>query len=97
MLGVAAGDPTKLLGLIGLIALSDPPRSDAAELIKELEAQGVRAIMVTGDAPATAAIVAKEVGLNGPTCPPGPLPQGLQPEQFVVFAGIFPEGKFRPG
>jgi H+-transporting ATPase len=94
VLAVVAGDPSKPLELIGLIALSDPPRSDAAGLIKELEAQGVRTIMVTGDAPATAAIVAKEIGLHGPTCPPGPLPQGLKPKQFAVFAGIFPEGKF---
>lgn len=94
VLAVVAGDSSKALELIGLIALSDPPRSDAAGLIKELEAQGVRTVMVTGDAAATAAIVAKAVGLNGPICPPGPLPQGLKPEQFAVFAGIFPEGKF---
>ena len=94
VLAVVAGDPSKPLKLIGLIALSDPPRSDAAGLIKELEAQGVRTLMVTGDAPATAAIVAKAVGLDGPTCPPGPLPADLKPEQFAVFAGIFPEGKF---
>jgi H+-transporting ATPase len=94
VLAVVAGDPSKPLKLIGLIALSDPPRSDAAGLIKELEAQGVRTIMVTGDAAATAAIVAKHVGLNGATCPPGPLPQNLKPDQFAVFAGIFPEGKF---
>jgi H+-transporting ATPase len=94
VLAVVAGDPSKPLELIGLIALSDPPRSDAAGLIKELEAQGVRTIMVTGDAPATAATVAKELGLDGPTCPAGPLPQGLKPEQFAVFAGIFPKGKF---
>jgi H+-transporting ATPase len=50
--------------------------------------------MVTGDAPATAAIVAHEVGLDGPVCPPGHLPQVLKPEQFAIFAGIFPEGKF---
>jgi H+-transporting ATPase len=94
VLAVVAGDPSKPLKLIGLIALSDPPRSDAAGLIKELDSHGVRTLMVTGDAPATAAIVAKEVGLNGPTCPPGPLPKDIQPEQFAVFAGIFPEGKF---
>jgi H+-transporting ATPase len=94
VLAVVAGDPSVPLKLIGLIALSDPPRSDAAGLIKELESQGVRTLMVTGDAPATAAIVAREVGLNGPTCPPGPLPDDMEPAQFAVFAGIFPEGKF---
>jgi H+-transporting ATPase len=94
VLAVVAGDPSKPLKLMGLIALSDPPRSDAAGLIKELDSQGIRTLMVTGDAPATAAIVAKEVGINGPICPPGPLPTDIKLEQFAVFAGIFPEGKF---
>jgi H+-transporting ATPase len=94
VLAVVAGVPTKTLRLIGLIALSDPPRADAAGLIKQLQKQGIRTIMVTGDAIATAGIVAKEVGIIGPTCPPGPLPADLKPDQFAVFAGIFPEGKF---
>jgi len=34
---------------------------------------------VTGDAPATAAIVAHAVGLDGPACPPGPIRQGRSP------------------
>ena len=50
--------------------------------------------MVTGDAPATAAIVAHDVGLTGPICPPGPIPDGVKPEDFAVFAGILPEGKY---
>jgi H+-transporting ATPase len=94
VLGVVAGDPTKTLKLIGLIALSDPPREDAAGLIKQLQQQGIRTVMVTGDAVATAEIVAKEVGILGPPCPTRPLPANLKPDQFAVFAGIFPEGKF---
>jgi len=41
-----------------------PTAHDAAELIKELHTLGVRMVMVTGDAPATAAIIAQEVGLE---------------------------------
>ena len=93
VLAVAAGPPTALK-LVGFIALSDPPRSDSADLIAELHSLGVRTVMVTGDAPATAAIVAHAVGLDGPVCPPGPLPPNLQPETFAVFAAILPEGKF---
>jgi H+-transporting ATPase len=44
VLGVVAGDPTKTLKLIGLIALSDPPREDAAGLIKQLQQQGIRTV-----------------------------------------------------
>jgi H+-transporting ATPase len=94
VLAIVAGPTSKPLQLIGLVALSDPPRSDAAALITELGGLGVRTIMVTGDAPATAAIVARAVGLDGSICPPGPLPSNVQPEQFAVYAGIFPEGKY---
>jgi H+-transporting ATPase len=96
VLAVVAGAPTAMQ-LIGLIALSDPPRSDADALITELKGLGVRMVMVTGDAPATASIVAHAVGLDGPICPPGPLPKDVRPEQFAVFAGVFPEGKYDLG
>ena len=94
MLASAAGPPTAMK-LAGLIALSDPPRPDSAALVTELHKLGVRTVMVTGDAPATAAIVAKAVGLDGPVCPPGPIPDAVQPEQFAVFAGVLPEDKYK--
>ncbi len=93
VLAVAAG-PTTSMQLLGLIALSDPPRTDSAALISELHALGVRTVMVTGDARATAAIVARAVGLEGPTCPPGALPDRVSPKDFAVYAGILPEGKY---
>jgi H+-transporting ATPase len=93
VLAVAAG-PTASPQIIGLIALSDPPRTDSISLISELSGLGVRTVMVTGDAPATAAIVAHDVGLIGPVCPPGKLPEGIKPEDFAVFASILPEGKY---
>jgi len=93
VLAVAAGPPASMQ-LIGLIALSDPPRTDSITLIAELKTLGVRTVMVTGDAPATAAIVAHAVGLDGAVCPPGPLPGNVKPEDFSVFASILPEGKF---
>jgi H+-transporting ATPase len=93
VLAVAVGPP-KMMKLAGIIALSDPPRADSAALITELRALGVRTVMVTGDAPATAAIVARAVGLDGAVCPPGPIPDGLHPEDFAVFAGVLPEGKY---
>ena len=88
------GRPTALK-LAGLIALSDPPRADSAELVTELHGLGVRTVMVTGDAPATAAIVARAVGLDGAVCPPGPIPDSVHPEQFAVYAGVLPEDKYK--
>lgn len=93
VLAVAVGPP-QALQLQGLIALSDPPRADSATLIAKLRTMGVQTVMVTGDAPATAAIVAHAVGIDGAVCPPGKPPDSVQPDQFSVFAGVFPEDKF---
>jgi len=88
VLAVASGPPASMQ-MVGLIALSDPPREDSASLVSELHALGVRTVMVTGDAPATAAIVAHEVGIEGAVCPAGPLPNDIKPADFAVFANIF--------
>ncbi len=84
VLAVAVGPPPALR-LAGLIALSDPPRTDSAALVAELRTLGVRTVMVTGDAPATAAIVARAVGLEGAVCPPGPILDSVRPAGFRGF------------
>ncbi len=94
VLAVAAGPPDAMK-LAGLLALSDPPRNDSAALVSELHRLGVRMVMVTGDAPMTAGIVAQAVGLNGATCPSGKLPDSLKPETFAVYAGVLPEDKYK--
>lgn len=93
VLAVAMGPPATMT-LVGLIALSDPPRQEAAALITELHGLGVRTVMVTGDAMATALNVAHAVGMDGPACPSGPIPANVQPETFSVFAGVLPENKY---
>jgi H+-transporting ATPase len=94
VLAVALGAPAAMK-LAGLIALSDPPRADSAALITELRELGVRTVMVTGDAPVTAAIVAHAVGLDGATAPSGPIADDVSPEAFAVFAGVLPEDKYK--
>jgi H+-transporting ATPase len=94
VLAVAVGPPATMK-LAGIIALSDPPRTDSAALIAELHTLGVRTVMVTGDAPATAAIVARAVGLEGAVSPPGTFPNLVHAEDFAVFAGVLPEGKYK--
>jgi H+-transporting ATPase len=93
VLAVAAG-PHDELRLIGLIALSDPPRDDAGALVAQLAALGVRTVMVTGDAPATARFVASAVGITGAMSATTPLPRDLHAESFAIFAGVLPEDKF---
>ena len=94
VLAVAAG-PFAAMTPVGLIGLSDPPRPDSKPLLAELLAMGVHTVMVTGDAPATAATVAAGIGLEGAVCPPGAIPDSVAPEDFAVYAGVFPEDKFR--
>jgi len=93
VLAVAAGRP-HAMKLAGLIALSDPPRPDAAALIAELRGLGVRTLMVTGDAPKTAATVARAVGLNGLVAQPGPFRENVLPQDFAVFPGVLPAEKY---
>ncbi len=93
VLAVAAGPPATFK-IIGLIALSDPPRPDSVSLIAELKSLGVLTVMVTGDAPETAAIVAHAIGLDNTVCPAGALPNDIKPQDFAIFASILPEGKF---
>ena len=94
VLAVAAGPPQQLT-LLGLVALSDPPRPDSKDLLAELRSMGVQTVMVTGDAAPTAATVAAAIGLEGPVCPPGAIPDSAGPGDFAVYAGVFPEDKFR--
>jgi P-type Cu2+ transporter len=48
----------------GTFAVSDPPRSEAAEAVKILKRRGFEIVMITGDAIATADAVAKTVGIE---------------------------------
>lgn len=49
------------LGLIGFI---DPPRPEIPDAIAECRSAGIRILMLTGDHPATARAIAKQVGLS---------------------------------
>jgi H+-transporting ATPase len=94
VLGVAIGTEGNMR-IVGIIALSDPPRSDSKPMIDQLRALGVHTVMVTGDAATTAAFVADAVGLPGAVCLPGQIPDRVGPDDFSVFAGVLPEDKFR--
>jgi Cd2+/Zn2+-exporting ATPase len=50
--------------LIGLIALRDEPREDAAEAVRQLQTLGIRSVMLTGDNARTAAAIAGQLGLG---------------------------------
>lgn len=50
--------------LLGLIALADQPRPDAAAAVRQLADMGIEATMLTGDNPRTAAAIAAPLGIG---------------------------------
>jgi Ca2+-transporting ATPase len=72
-------------GLLGLVALDDPIRPEAAAAIAACHRAGIRPVLVTGDHAGTAVAVAREVGLVDES----------HPVEESVFARVEPEGKLR--
>lgn len=96
----AAGHEEANLKLLGLILLSDPPRTDAAEVIKFLKQEGIATKMLTGDNRAIAQHTAGQLALAGRVIPADELPQELQTnrgwwQDVAGFAEILPEDKYR--
>ncbi len=51
---------------LGIIALVDPIRPTVTAAIKEAHQAGIRVVMITGDYPATAMNIARQIGLESP-------------------------------
>jgi len=51
------------LQFAGLAGMIDPPREEVKQSIAECKAAGIQVVMITGDHPATAAAIAKEIGI----------------------------------
>jgi Ca2+-transporting ATPase len=51
---------------LGLVALADPIRPSVPTAIKEAYNAGIRVVMITGDYPATAMNIARQIGLESP-------------------------------
>ncbi|MFE6650397.1 cation-translocating P-type ATPase, partial [Nocardioides sp. NPDC057772] len=51
------------LVLVGLVGIADPPRTDAASVVADCREAGIRTVLITGDHPATAGAVARDVGI----------------------------------
>jgi Ca2+-transporting ATPase len=63
----AGGDAASLeqdLVFAGLIGMIDPPRDEAAPAVARAKSAGVRPVMITGDHPRTAVVIARELGIT---------------------------------
>ncbi len=50
--------------LAGLIGIADPLKASATQALRDLKEQGLRIVMLTGDSRATAAAIAREIGIE---------------------------------
>ena len=52
------------LTFLGLIGMIDPPREEAKVAVARAKGAGIRPVMITGDHPKTAAVIAAELGIS---------------------------------
>lgn len=86
---------------LGLVAMEDPPRTEAKDAIHLCQKSGIAVKMLTGDNKDTATAIAKEVGLEGKVV------EGIDLDHFsdkelcqkvkeiTIFARVRPEHKLR--
>ncbi|KAF9434576.1 High affinity Ca2+/Mn2+ P-type ATPase-like protein [Entomortierella beljakovae] len=62
VLAMAYGSDTDRLTFVGIVAMHDPPRPGVEDSIRTLVGSGVKVVMITGDADATALSIARRLG-----------------------------------
>jgi Ca2+-transporting ATPase len=102
-IGAADGSIERDLVFAGLIGMIDPPRVEARDAVARARRAGIRPLMVTGDHPRTAAVIAQELGI----APDGRTLTGAELERLdddararavaevSVYARVNPEHKLR--
>lgn len=87
----------------GLVGIIDPPRPEAREAVARAKRAGIRPLMITGDHPRTAAVIAQELGISADgQVLTGAQLDALSPEAaaraaagVAVYARVNPEHKLR--
>ena len=92
------------LTLLGLVGMIDPPRDEAREAIRLCNSAGIRPVMITGDHPATAQAIGKDLGMlqEGALAVAGAELEGMSDEELTgrveqigVYARVTAEHKLR--
>ena len=77
----------------GLLTLADLPREDAASLVQAIKDLGIRLMMITGDTPATAKVIARKLNIGERI---DSLSSALQaPLDYDGIANVYPEEKYQ--
>lgn len=87
----------------GLIGMIDPPRSEAKDAVARAKGAGIRPLMITGDHPRTAVVIARELGIaeDGRVITGAELEKLTEAERartvasVSVYARVNPEHKLR--
>lgn len=101
--GTVSIDLDRLPGfeLLGMVALLDPPRSEAVAAVAECQAAGITVKMITGDHKVTAAAIGRELGLHSDGALTGEAIEEMDDEALQaaaandVIARASPEHKMR--
>ena len=87
--GDAAAGMERDLVFAGMVGMIDPPRDEARSAVATCMGAGIRPLMITGDHPATALAIARELGIAGPAdrVATGTDLDRLSADEFTAAAG----------
>ena len=87
---------------VGLVGLADLLRPTVPDAVRECQGAGIRVVMITGDYPETARVIAAEAGITADTVITGADLERLSDAELrqrigetAIFARIMPEQKLR--
>ncbi len=104
VLAVASREPDGIYELVGLIAIEDPERREAAKAVALCKQAGITPVMITGDNPRTASAIAARLGIaeKGDEAVTGARLDAMSDKELCetvktkrVFARVSPEHKVR--
>ncbi|MBC8143265.1 MAG: cation-translocating P-type ATPase, partial [Armatimonadetes bacterium] len=92
------------LTFLGVVGMIDPPRAEAKDAVARARGAGIRPVMITGDHPKTAAVIAAELGIiaEGGRALTGAEIEKMSDEELTqkvrdvsVYARVSPQHKLR--